>query len=235
MTSSASSPFFASPHGKGNPPHDDACVLCGSAALTHYHQDKRRHYVRCEVCSLVQVPPAFWLSAEAEKAVYDAHDNDPGDTGYRRFLSRTATAVKRYVKPPAKGLDFGCGPGPALAAMFSEAGYEMALYDHFYYPDTQVLIGQYHFVTATEVVEHLHNPAVWLDCLWERLVPGGVLALQTKRVLGPEHFKDWHYTRDPTHIVFFSLATLHWLSQRWQASMRITAPDVVLYHKPNTA
>lgn len=211
----------------------EACTLCGSQRLSLYHQDSRRSYWVCETCSLVQVPKPFWLSAAAEKNEYDQHDNRPDDPGYRRFLSRTLNPVRERVAPPASGLDFGCGPGPALARMFEEAGYDMALYDLFYYPDESVLAREYDFITATEVLEHLHDPAAWLQRLWQCLKPGGVLAVQTKRVVSQAHFAGWHYTRDPTHVIFFSIATLQWLSRNWQAPVRLTHPDVALFEKPH--
>lgn len=207
------------------------CTLCGSPALSLYHEDQRRSYWVCDRCNLVQVPAACRLTASAEKAEYDKHDNDPDDIGYRRFLERTFRPVSGHVPPPARGLDFGCGPGPALACMFEEAGYEVALYDRFYYPDESVLSGSYDFITATEVVEHLHDPAHWLDRLWQLLNPGGVLAVQTKRVISRDHFAHWHYIRDPTHVIFFSIATLQWLSRKWQAPVRLTHPDVAVFHK----
>ncbi|MCH8553333.1 MAG: class I SAM-dependent methyltransferase [Natronospirillum sp.] len=212
-------------------PAPDACTLCGSRALSLYHEDHRRPYWVCEDCSLVQVPAACWLSATAEKAEYDKHENRVDDPGYRRFLARSFNPVSAAIRPPARGLDFGCGPGPALAAMFTEAGYDMALFDHFYFPDESVLSADYDFITATEVLEHLHDPAAWLNRLWKCLKSGGLLVVQTKRVVSQEHFAEWHYTRDPTHVIFFSIATLQWLAGQWGAKVRLTDPDVAVFHK----
>ncbi|WP_203434339.1 methyltransferase domain-containing protein [Nitrosococcus halophilus] len=86
------------------------------------------------------------------------HDNDPGDPAYRRFLSRLFKSVCARVAPPARGLDFGSGPGPTLSLMFTEAGYGMAIYDPFYAPDPAALRQTYDFVTASEVAEHLYAP-----------------------------------------------------------------------------
>ena len=72
----------------------------------------------------------------------------------------------------ARGLDFGCGPAPALAAMLEEGGCVMNLYDPFYRPDRGSLGQSYQFITATEVVEHLHRPGEELAALWEALEPG---------------------------------------------------------------
>ncbi|MEI4850515.1 class I SAM-dependent methyltransferase, partial [Klebsiella pneumoniae] len=81
--------------------------------------------------------------------------------------------------PGARGLDFGCGPGPALATMLREAGMDMALFDPFFYPQASVLERQYDFITCTEVVEHLHRPAEVFRQLDRLLAPGGWLGVMT--------------------------------------------------------
>ena len=78
-----------------------------------------------------------------------------------RSMSRLLAAqvsVTERLPSGAKGLDFGSGPGPALACMLRESGYEVALYDSFYEPDEAVLNDRYDFICATEVVEHLSRP-----------------------------------------------------------------------------
>jgi 2-polyprenyl-3-methyl-5-hydroxy-6-metoxy-1,4-benzoquinol methylase len=107
----------------------------------------------------VFVPPRWYLTTEAELAQYNLHQNDVGDAGYRQFLSRLALPLIARLAPGAHGLDFGCGPGPALAHMLRESGFEVALYDIFFYPDAGALEAKsYAFICATEVVEHLHHP-----------------------------------------------------------------------------
>ena len=96
------------------------------------------------------------------------------DPGYRRFLSKLADPLRGRLAPGAHGLDYGCGPGPALAAMLREAGHEMALYDPVYYPDTAPLQARYDFVTCTEVAEHFHAPAQEFDRMGALLRPGGL-------------------------------------------------------------
>lgn len=216
-------------------PDSDQCRLCGDRHLSLYHHDSRRPYQVCETCQLVQVPPAWFLDAEQERAEYDRHDNRVEDTGYQRFLQRSADQVRAHMAAPASGLDYGCGPAPALAAMLEASGYKVALYDWFYRRDDGVWQADYDFITATEVVEHLHDPRHWLEQLWSCLRPGGILVIQTKRVLSQLHFSEWHYTRDPTHVAFFSIATLYWLAQRWGARVRLAAPDVAVFHKQNGA
>ena len=130
-------------------------------------------------------------------------------------------------------VDFGSGPGPALSVMFEEIGHAMELFDMFYAPDTKPLQQQYDFVTASEVVEHLHHPRRELDMLWSCLKSAGWLGIMTKRVIDREAFSRWHYKNDPTHVLFFSIETFRWLADHWGARLSVHADDVVLFEKTN--
>jgi hypothetical protein len=209
------------------------CPLCGAAAADDFHRDTRRSYLRCRECLLVFVPAQFRLSAAKEKAEYDQHRNDVNDSGYRGFLDRLATPLLGRLPVGSRGLDFGCGPGPALAAMLREAGMEMAVYDLFYMPDDSVLTAKYDFITATEVVEHLAKVGAELDRLWSLLHPGGVLGIMTKLVVDSVAFSEWHYKRDPTHICFFSRDTWSWWGRARGAELEILGADVMLLTKPS--
>ena len=207
------------------------CPLCGHATRP-FHSDGRRDYRRCATCGLVHVPRAQQLDPTAEKAEYDLHRNDPADPGYRAFLSRAAEAVQARVAPPAHGLDFGCGPGPALPAMLEEAGYTVALYDKYYAAHPGALQQTYDFVTATEVFEHLGAPDNVLRRLLGCLRPGGWLVIMTKRVRHREAFAQWHYIHDPTHVAFFGEETFRWIADRHGLRLDIVGDDVVALQRP---
>lgn len=208
------------------------CPLCGETAAGEFFVDKRRQYQHCSHCGTVFVPASFHLQAEQEKAEYDLHRNHVDDPGYRRFLQRLLEPLQLQLSPAAAGLDFGCGPGPALAEMLRERGFRCALYDLFYFPDTGVFSDNYDFITATEVVEHLARPRQELERLWGCLKPGGILAVMTKRVRDQAAFRSWHYKNDPTHITFFSETSFLWLARQWSARLDIVGDDVVFLHKP---
>jgi 2-polyprenyl-3-methyl-5-hydroxy-6-metoxy-1,4-benzoquinol methylase len=180
----------------------------------------------------VFVPPRYYLSRQEEKTEYDRHQNRPDDPGYRQFLSRLFRPLQERLLPGSQGLDFGSGPGPTLSEMLTEAGHDVALYDPYYAQDPAVLTRRYDFITASEVVEHLHQPGPQLDRLYRLLRPCGLLGIMTKRVLDRAKFAGWHYKNDPTHVCFFSEATFVWLARKWNAHLDIVAPDVVLIRKP---
>jgi len=187
--------------------------------------------MQCPRCSLIFVPEKYHLHPDEEKATYDLHENTPDDPGYRKFLSRLTTPLLAFLCPGQKGLDFGCGPGPALAAMLTEQGYEMDLYDPFYHDDSSVLDKQYDFICTTEVVEHLRNPEPEFERLFSMLRPGGVLGIMTKLAAGRERFANWHYIRDLTHICFYGQATFEYLAGKYGAELTCVGNDVILLCK----
>ena len=207
-----------------------SCPLCASHRSYPLLVAGKRYH-RCLACELVWLDQADHLDEAAEKAVYDGHDNRVDDPRYRTFLMRAFGEVLARVPLPASGLDFGCGPGPALVAMGREAGYQMAGYDKFYADFPELLTRQYDFITSTEVIEHIAEPRTVLAQLWDCLKPGGLLVLQTQRVLGDERFKNWRYRHGPTHIVFFAEASFQVLAASWQAELSFPHADVAVLQK----
>lgn len=209
----------------------DLCPLCGSDSSELYHRDRQRSYYRCPTCSLVFVPAGERLDREQEYAEYLHHENAVDDPGYRRFLRRLVGPLVERLPPGATGLDFGCGPAPALAAMLEESGHTVSLHDSFFCPDPEALMCSYDFITATEVVEHLHAPGTILDQLWSCLHDGAYLGLMTKLVRDRESFATWHYIRDPTHVCFFSQDTFRWWAAHHTAELEFAGSDVILMRK----
>ncbi|WP_440903038.1 class I SAM-dependent methyltransferase [Catenovulum sp. SX2] len=211
------------------------CPLCCSLDTHFYHQDKRRSYLQCRHCQLVFVPQQFHLSAQAEKAEYDKHDNSIADLGYQKFLSRTWAPLKarlnQQVPADIQGLDFGCGEGAVLSQMAKADGFSVLNYDLYYFPQTEVLQRKYQFITATEVIEHIADAhSVW--SLLDRLLDNqGVLAVMTKRVLDTQAFATWHYKNDLTHICFYSEFTFAYLASKFNWTFEIIDKDVVFLTK----
>lgn len=206
------------------------CPLC-SGNTVFFHEDAVRQYNRCLICKLVFVPFTFHVSFEREKEEYDLHENSCKDEGYLRFLSRFSDPFVETLKGSQSGLDFGCGPGPALAGLIEQHGHSVALYDPFYHRDRKVLDTKYDFITATEVVEHFRDPATEFKQLFEMLLPGGSLGVMTKMVKDDAVFKTWHYIRDLTHIAFYSKDTFVYIADQIGASVHFEANDVIFIQK----
>ncbi len=210
---------------------NNICPLCRGALVNKTSQDQTRDYFLCLNCNLTFVPSAQFLSVADERARYDLHQNSPDDQRYRQFLSRVFNPMQKRLSPGSYGLDFGSGPGPTLSVMFKEIGHSVEIYDIFYAREPSVLNRQYDFITATEVLEHLHNPGQELDRLWTLLKPGGNLGIMTRLVEDQETFSRWYYKNEPTHVCFYSRRTFQWLAGRWQAEVEFAGKDVILFHK----
>jgi len=209
---------------------DRSCPLCRTSEGKPFYRD-RRDYYRCPVCYLVFVLPDQFLSPQEEKAEYDQHENSPDDLRYRQFLGRLFGPLTERLAPNSCGLDFGAGPGPTLSVMLEEAGHSMEIFDPFYAPRNDLLKQQYDFITATEVVEHLHHPRRELDRLWTCLKPNGLLGIMTQCVIDQKKFSSWQYKSEPTHVCFFSIETFQWLENHWSAKLTVLDKSVVLFTK----
>ncbi len=210
---------------------DLSCPLCRSEKVCEFFRSKDRDYYECRNCGLVFLPSTQFLSEDDEKKRYDLHRNSPHDPGYCRYLSRLFIEMQRYIQPGSSGLDFGSGPEPVLALMFQEAGFRMTLFDRFYEPNYAALGQQYDFITASEVVEHLHDPGTELERLWACLKPGGRLGIMTQFAVSRDAFPEWHYKNDLTHVSFFSRPAFAWLARSWNAELTVAESDVVLFYK----
>ncbi len=211
--------------------NDKRCPLCDSTDVLDFHTDANRTYLQCTVCRLVFVPSRQHLAIKEERSHYELHENDPADPAYRRFLSRVFIPLVERLPTNAVGLDFGCGPGPTLSVMFAEAGFVVENYDPAFAPEASVFDAEYNFITATEVVEHLHRPRFELDRLWDRLQPGGWLAIMTSPLPSPEKFASWHYKTEPTHVMFYAEETFRWLAAHWSARCERVGKTVFLFQR----
>ncbi|MBN7821841.1 methyltransferase domain-containing protein [Bowmanella sp. Y26] len=205
------------------------CPLCCHQLVSHYHADKKRDYWQCNCCQLVFVNEAQRLLPDAEKAIYDLHQNSHTDEGYLRFLSRFAEPLKQRLKQGAKGLDYGCGPAPVLANMLSESGFPTIGYDPFYLPAAPT--GTFDFICCTEAIEHFYQPGEVLKLWLTLMAPQATLGIMTKRVINKERFANWHYKNDQTHVCFFSEATFTWIAQQYSLRLEIAGPDVVFLYR----
>lgn len=210
----------------------EMCPVCRSPALRPFLSVDGCDYWRCARCEARFLDPRRLPSPDAELAHYLRHKNIPHDPGYRGFLAKLADPLLARLPTGSRGLDYGCGPGPALAAMLREAGHAVALYDPFFQPHRQALARQYDFVTCTETAEHFHRPAEEFERLAGLVRPGGWLAIMTCFQTEDVRFAGWHYRKDPTHVVFYREATLRHIARRLGWACEIPVKDVALMRRP---
>lgn len=207
------------------------CPLCHFDEVRFFAADKKRRYYICSHCDLVFVLPEALPDAGQERTRYEMHQNDAANEGYRQFLNRIVGPVSAHIQSGSDGLDFGCGPTTLLAQLIRAKGYAMRVYDPFFQPDESVLSGSYDFITATEVVEHLHKPREEFHRLFDMLKPAGLLAVMTRFRPPQAVFQNWYYKNDYTHVCFYSDATIQWIADHFYSSCEIIEPDIVLFRR----
>jgi SAM-dependent methyltransferase len=207
------------------------CPLCVGPWPQPYANVDHAFYYRCGRCHLVFLAREQLPSRAIELATYRLHENDPGDSRYRGFLARLTEPLRRHLLPGMIGLDFGCGPGPAIAPLLSEHGLEVIDYDPFFRPSQAALARRYDFITCSEVVEHFHRPASEFRRLDALLRSGGWLGIMTGMLEDDARFAKWWYRRDPTHVCFFREETMTWIADRFGWRVTFPAPNVTLFQK----
>ena len=215
--------------------NERVCRVCLRHSLAPFLQKDGMDYLRCDQCHATLLSVSHLPSHETQLQKYQQHQNDPHDARYREFLNRLASPLLAVLPPKQVGLDFGCGPGPALADMLAGAGHVMHLYDPFFFPDSAVLDQQFDFVTCTEVAEHFHQPHAEFTRLVALVKPGGLLALMTNFQTDDSRFADWHYRRDPTHVTFYKQETFDFIAADFGLTCEIPCKNVVFLRKPCAA
>lgn len=190
------------------------CRLCSNHAEFYFHDEQpgrpARDYFHCSICDLRFLHPSCHLNASEERARYELHDNNIDDVRYQDYMRPIAEWVERH-QPSGLGLDFGCGKGPVLAQLLQQKGFEIHLFDPYFFPDTGYSRLRYDFCTAIETIEHFYSPQKDLIHLKSLLKPEGGLGLVTLLYREGLDFESWHYRLDPTHVCFYSEKTFLWI------------------------
>lgn len=187
------------------------CPLCFNSQSQPI--DRASQFLSCNACSIFFRDTAYFLSSEKERQRYLLHNNDPSDPRYQQFVMPIVEAICKEVTKGSTGLDFGAGTGPVIAQLLEDDGYRMVLWDPFFHPDKKVLDGMYDFIVCCEVIEHFHEPMNEFKLMLKMLKPGGSIYCMTELVPHPSQFEFWYYKDDPTHVVFYSEKSLHWIKE----------------------
>lgn len=206
---------------------DTTCKVCGSKT-TQEIQTNFGLFHHCDRCDFIGKDSSAILSKKDEMDRYLKHNNTDENTGYMDYLRRfIETAVLPYAGNGSEGLDFGSGPQPILAELLTrEYGYKMDIYDPYFSPDKAFEGKKYDLITATEVVEHVQNPIAEFLLLKNLMKENGLLAMMTLfHHQNPDHFKDWHYIRDKTHISFYTPKTMKYIAKKVDLKVVYTDSD----------
>jgi SAM-dependent methyltransferase len=206
----------------------DPCPVCRGPRVESFCSVEGRDWFRCRDCAATFLNRAQLPDPAAEAARYRRHENRADDPDYVAHLARLAAPMLARLRPSSSGLDFGCGPSPALARLFEAAGHTVARYDPLFEPDRAALDRTCDFIAAAEVAEHLHDPAGEFERLAGLLRPGGILGVMTRLLEDDAGFATWHYRRDFTHVVFYKVETFESLARRLGWAAEFPAPDIIL-------
>ena len=207
------------------------CPICSGTNVFSFQLIGPIEYFRCKTCLGLFIDPESRLSPQEEKERYSLHNNDVEDPEYRKFLSKLYDPLIKKLKKESRGLDYGCGPGPALASMLREGGFSVDIYDPYFFPDESYRDKEYDFITCTEAAEHFYEPQKEFNKLDQVLADKGILGVMTNFYEDTINFEDWYYRKDPTHVVFYTVKTLQCIAEERSWKADIQSKNVVFFKK----
>lgn len=193
------------------------CPLCESTPAPACRA-QGRSFFHCPLCDLCFVPPEFHPTAAQSADRYAQHRNTPDNSEYTTRLSRFIGWLHDVAPDARRVLDYGCGPESILTRLLRDAGFEIDGHDPLFdlHADTT---HPYDAIVASETMEHFGSPREELLRMSHLLRPGGVLIATTLLHRGPDTLANWWYTRDITHLSFYSAATFSFIADRFGFSL----------------
>jgi 2-polyprenyl-3-methyl-5-hydroxy-6-metoxy-1,4-benzoquinol methylase len=194
------------------------------------------NYFHCETCrfSFIRNPRTDY-EAVYDQLYYQGRGTDPlvnylyelehPNATIRNYEWQGIFSIYRDLVPDRGGrwLDFGCGMG-GLVRFVRQAGVDAVGFEEGWAAEIgrkhgipivaaselEELGGQFNFVSAIEVLEHIPDPISALKKVRTLLRPGGVLFLTTGNAQPwRSRFMDWSYIVAPeVHVSFFEPQTL---------------------------
>ena len=203
------------------------CTLCDTLLETMIDSS----YFECPTCGALVKDSKYYLTPQQEKERYELHNNDVHDIGYQKFTSCITNAVLENQHKDHLGLDFGCGTGPVIAKQLKEKGYQVVLYDPYFYPDENYLNHKYDYIYSCEVFEHFYNPKKEIKKLLSLLRNQGRLYIMTHVYRYSIDFQHWYYKNDGTHVFIYSEKTIAYISTEFNLSVETQTDRFILFKK----
>ena len=209
----------------------NTCKVCKSSNLNLFLKSGKLLYWACNTCDARFLDPKNYVSNSYEKKHYLKHNNSITDIKYKNFLLKLIEPVRDKISIGDLGLDYGCGFAPALANILKSYGFKVELYDPFFFPNKDVFLKKYKFITCSEVVEHFFNPNEEFDKINNLLDNNSWFGVMTKFLPKDEMFENWYYRRDPTHVVFYKKQTFQLIGFQRNWEVFFPSESIVLFHK----
>ena len=187
------------------------CVVCKNKSIEVFKIIERKKYWKCSICFAKFLDKSHYLDSNSEKNRYLEHNNNIDDPSYRKFLSKLSIPLEKKLS--------------------ANDGYQINLYDPFFFPDKSVLEKKYNFITCTETVEHFFDPYQEFKLLDNLLLDNAWLGIMTCFLTKESQFENWYYRKDPTHVVFYAEETFHIIAEQRNWTCEIPTKDIVLLYK----
>lgn len=189
------------------------CRVCDSSSFVVF--ENSRPFYLCKNCGLIFADCP--LSPEEIKEHYQSQ--------YSIFFdwageAKAVLEVVSFVVKPRKIFDYGSGSGlftNALRSMgFEVDNYEPMLHGDFKSKDYN---SDYDLIILNEVIEHVEDVMTLFDNVCSVIKSGGIVfisTLMTDTIINEsnrfqEHFNNWWYKDDKTHISFFCQLTFEYI------------------------
>lgn len=227
------------------PPAEPACPLCdGGSSLLYAECSDLEYFIerpfgfrRCSGCGFVFMDPL--PSREELPDLYppNYHNFDAVPEGVRgllirRFYAHHAALIRRYLRPGGSLLEVGSATGEVLdrvgtsgyrvrgveiSADGCEAARQKGL-DVFHGTlDEFETEERFDMVFMSHVIEHVIDPVATVDRIYDLLVPGGIVYLETPNVRSLDARlwgRHWGLIHFPRHLYLFDPSTLRGLLER---------------------
>ena len=207
------------------------CTVCKNNKINFLLNIEGLDYWRCALCKATMLDPIQFISSNKEKKHYLKHNNEINDSRYRTFLYNLIEPLKDKISIYDIGLDYGCGYAPALADILKKDGFNVDLYDLFFFKNENIFFRKFNFITCSEVVEHFFKPYEEFNKIDNLLATNSWLAIMTSFMTEDYLFEDWHYRRDPTHVVFYKKITFKIIANQRDWKINFPSKNIVLFNK----
>ena len=207
------------------------CTVCKNNNIEFFLNVRGLDYWQCPFCKAIMLNPIQFMSSNKEKKHYLKHNNEINDIRYRTFLYNLIEPLKDKISVNDIGLDYGCGYAPALADILIKEGFNIELYDPFFFKNENIFFRKFNFVTCSEVVEHFFKPYEEFNKIDGLLAKNSWLAVMTSFMTEDYLFENWHYRRDPTHVVFYKKITFKIIANQRDWKINFPSKNVVLFNK----
>lgn len=206
------------------------CTLCDTTLTSRADE----YYFICNTCGAYVKDKKYHVSREQEKSRYEEHNNDVTDIRYQQFTAPITQAIFKNHTAKQLGLDYGCGSGPVIAKQLLDKGFQVKLFDPYFYPNHDYVNQLYDYIFSCEVFEHFYQPKQEIEKLIQLLKPEGKMYIMTHLYHSEIDFNTWYYRNDTTHVFIYTMKTVEFIMNKYNLTMEKLTDRLIIVKKPAT-